>query len=789
VYMETKKHSEFLQQVEQTKIEQAPAEVISFDEWKDQLEKTNTAQDYLHALQSAPTGSEPEAVREYFFGSGGVVETIEEKKLLPIKDHSYSWGDPDADVAGYIEENGFESAVNLAMVQALEDASDVLEEKKNEYARLAKELLAQEHSFLTRSTKEGEVYWATRSEDIEVIDMGESSGWEDDESFFTEDMDATENGIRQIQGILRAIKKHSVDGLENEVLDSTMDMFPAAFTRQVSGMYSEGSSGNIADVLLKRLRDSSRSNIERDAVGRVLYLIELGKIGISENVVSYLEKKYELQQMGEEKQFDFARRITGDGKVGLFETNGALAGFFELGDLAADDERRQAQVLEVSRDLLFADPNTPDEIRQQFLADYTDFYEKVFGEVGGVRMSDLSLREQVWMYSFWRNAEPSTWDSVKELQMEYGFSGIKSFIAGEYDAKIGEKIIAFTRAQGISNEKKHEVFDRFSRLADQLDDAETLVAKYASDQQPGGAQRVTAEIAKRAARMLGAYIDAPNEQALNAKMEGMREDVVLFAAAFKALLKGKEISDLSEIAGIDFEMVGPSVLSERDKEQMRVMLKKNNQDEEGQLQPFAEEVVLPSMEKSFSDESNRYFLLRQDGNVIAYFRMQDRADDVYFGSFNVDADAIGAGLGSILMEKRFAKEAKGRKIVANVTAKNPAAGAYVNQHEFVITDFLPDVAGTGTDGFTIVRDDTKKDAYISRFENVEAMAAGRVIKEQFNLNKDREAFTRMMEQRVTSGEYVVTHYSINPKTGKGDCVFERIRAASEAGESVTAEAA
>src|SRR5690606_28235892 len=101
-----------------------------------------------------------------------------------------------------------------------------------------------------------------------------------------------------------------------------------------------------------------------------------------------LEKKYILP---DKANLNFARRITGDGKIGLFDDRGGMQGYFELGTLSDAETQKQVEMLEVVRELLFTDSETPDDIRQQFLADYTDFYGKVFGEFGNIRLSDLSL--------------------------------------------------------------------------------------------------------------------------------------------------------------------------------------------------------------------------------------------------------------------------------------------------------------------------------------------------------------------------------------------------------------
>jgi SAM-dependent methyltransferase len=208
------------------------------------------------------------------------------------------------------------------------------------------------------------------------------------------------------------------------------------------------------EVLLKRARsDKKQASVQAEYY---LHRVELGKIGITDKIVTYFDVRYTLDS---EKDFVEARRLTTDGKVGLFDSHGKLEGFFELGVLNDPSLERQARVLAITREMLFADPATPDSILQQFLFDYKDFFERIYGDIPGGRMNDLSLREQCWVYQFWKQ-HPADWPLVQQLQSLGGSDAVRVLVAFEGRPRMLETI-----QTALSSASREEVKDMFAQYA------------------------------------------------------------------------------------------------------------------------------------------------------------------------------------------------------------------------------------------------------------------------------------------------------------------------------------
>ncbi len=188
-----------------------------------------------------------------------------------------------------------------------------------------------------------------------------------------DDKDYFERIFFALEKIVYHSKKVEYGEIKDELYMLLERIAGARMIREISKTLSFIGGTEAARDCMNRLRTTD-SVIIQEKYSRALYLLELGKIGVNSGVVNYLEQQYILKG-DDEDNVDFARRITGDGKIGLFDERGGFVGYFELGDLITGDVEREAQILEISRDLLFSDPHTPDDIRQQFFADYTYFYE------------------------------------------------------------------------------------------------------------------------------------------------------------------------------------------------------------------------------------------------------------------------------------------------------------------------------------------------------------------------------------------------------------------------------
>ena len=158
---------------------------------------------------------------------------------------------------------------------------------------------------------------------------------------------------------------------------------------------------NYAVGNLLKLLKSSNVEVQRRA-GKFLFNLEVGKIGISDEGVKYLEKIFDL---GEFNNPNFlVNRLTADGDIGIFDEGGVLQKFFkvDVNDLISDDNIIIPEVLEFTYETLFfsKDGETEEErikrekYLQEFKKSYFDFYDDEFIKRTGVRFNNLGFKEQ-----------------------------------------------------------------------------------------------------------------------------------------------------------------------------------------------------------------------------------------------------------------------------------------------------------------------------------------------------------------------------------------------------------
>lgn len=212
-------------------------------------------------------------------------------------------------------------------------------------------------------------------------------------------------------------------------------------------------------------------------LSQILYRLEIGKIGISENVAEYLGKKYQLTP--DRDDLALAHRITGDGKIGLFDKDEALVGYFELGDLADPTVQRQAEVLDISRELLFADPDADDRIREEFLQTYLTFFQDVFFKETHIQSNNLSLREQLWFFQFLKQADADTRSRVERLTKKFGEDALKCFVSFESDPQILEQLEIIATHMGEADAMI--VFHQYAEAETLADDLRSVFLPLLSD--------------------------------------------------------------------------------------------------------------------------------------------------------------------------------------------------------------------------------------------------------------------------------------------------------------------
>lgn len=152
-----------------------------------------------------------------------------------------------------------------------------------------------------------------------------------------------------------------------------------------------------------------------------------------------------------------------------------LETFAEGGTYVRQTERRGADIdiekytAEAQGAILTRLDKTPEEkaIDQADIIDYAHMMSvstrKAFEEKLGLEFEWLYPEERLYLLRFLKHSDEARVDKVAEFFAKYSLAGIRTFIALDYDASIGDKILEY----GLSHEDDEELFIHFDELMEQ----------------------------------------------------------------------------------------------------------------------------------------------------------------------------------------------------------------------------------------------------------------------------------------------------------------------------------
>lgn len=205
----------------------------------------------------------------------------------------------------------------------------------------------------------------------------------------------------------------------------------------------------------------------------LLYRMELGKVGISEQGVNYLGRIFEVGV-----NEGSVSRLTADGKVGVFNDLKQLIGFFKLegADFTVEQQGAIKKQLEaITIDMLFI-PRT-DETREdiaekeKLLAEFKQKYFQIYLEAfskhddkADFRFNNLSLPEQGFVLKFLSQHDEG--DPRREeffnFIVKFGENGLRAFRSIEFDPDAGEKILDLQA--NLSDQEAEILFTEYGKI-------------------------------------------------------------------------------------------------------------------------------------------------------------------------------------------------------------------------------------------------------------------------------------------------------------------------------------
>ncbi len=535
------------------------------------------------------------------------------------------------------------------------------------------------------------------------------SVYERDQSYFEHEMKSTADTggdmeeypyHRILIALVERLGKHSIEQDENT--DLLVDLWDKnrnpIFGKPVAEALSTQNARRAAGKLLELIRTD---NGDKNALAAVLYRLELGKIGISEKGAVYMERLYDLGEFN--NPGFFVERLTAFGDAGVFDEQKKLLGYFKLGDLASEEKEIRAEVLDVTKNLLFhlTGRETVEELEEreqmlyEFTAHYHEFFNKEWLVEAGIRFNNLSFGEQGWFMQYakhqqWVNSQEK-FERDKEFFQVYGETGIRCFLSLEQGMS-GDRIVNI--GLGMPHYIAERIFEKYSDIIDTTDRAGVYLTEYFPNMEgrsPGLTAYVKENMLRKAKDVLIFFAnkvekegEIPDSKEVLKQLENVKEEAILFTGTFKAIRQELPHIGLNEMGMVDFAIEPAMNLADNKQavEQMEKIYRENYKD-------YPEKFVHGLMEgfaDALKNPESHFYVLRHKGDVVAFSRFdkvygkEGEVDHLYFGSFNVDPSYQSAKLGEALIEQSLMEEgALGVPIEADCDPNNPITQKYIEK--------------------------------------------------------------------------------------------------------------
>ena len=580
------------------------------------------------------------------------------------------------------------------------------------------------------------------------------------------------------------------------------------FGKAVADALSNQGADRSAAKLLELIREEKGN---KNYLSSILYRLEFGRIGISEEGVEYLEKMYDL---GEYNNPDYhVSRLTASGEVGIFDESLELIKYFQLGDLDSDDKNVKAKVLDFVYETLFIEKeNESEEERQkrlkylqEFKKNYYDLSQDELFEETGVKLNNLDFREQGWFLKYLNEADEDRKERLKSLIQNFGEEGMKTFLSLELGEENGETILHL--AEKLDRPVAEAVFVKFNELTALIKQSQQEIGeKYFNKNikiNPNietikRAQKILVDFDSQA-RLLD-YANLPKEQKkeINAKifdkLNHINNEASFFGSVFRSAFEQGGSIDFEDMKNINFENIfAPELLAQKPEyvEQMKIVEDKNyptcqiGQDvktnpncytdefRQAQLDGFEAMMSNPRV-KVYNLSKNENENENENGNEVPVsflaienydLEENDRRLIKKFTTFNVNPDYRGSKFGEAMMSRCLDAEARDSVILANCSPKALIAQKYI-ESGFVATKVFE---YKGEDGFDIIRDDDKNSNYKSKLMSMEDLLKyqGDEIEMQKTDKGELPDFSKL------ENNYVLTRYFT--RDDKIYTVFEKIK--------------
>lgn len=401
-------------------------------------------------------------------------------------------------------------------------------------------------------------------------------------------------------------------------------------------------------------------------------------------------------------------------------------------------------------------------------------------------LQNLGLREQFLAYTFIKKY-PEKLEQLTEFIVAFGQNGLSTFSAAEYDSEIPLALLEIVN-EDDPEAMNHlfEYFAHFNYMVNAIGSYTAHFFKRDTSVSQEDIDKVTQSLSERSYHLTALVANSIKETGKVAddvwnSLNNFKQSIALFAETFKTFFKDKEHVDFSEIRHVQLEKIDAQELSGADKKQM-LSIAERNWKPEGHVG----EEVLKKFEESLTEPGVDYYILKKSKEVVAFMRLGPPTTDKHrsIGSFNVDSNARGAGIGEAMLLASTAQEAETYILDSSVLPKFPIGMKYVQKGSH-INGLIENFNNTGETFFQlqinkhtnerITSKNMSPTELLKRLEIDEIKDPSELIKEEQNIvvlafsEVEKEKMLQNMKLFLDHG-YIGTDYRLHPKE-KGKRIY------------------
>lgn len=470
-----------------------------------------------------------------------------------------------------------------------------------------------------------------------------------------------------------------------------------------------------SEKLFEILSDQKVEN--KNAISAILYRLEFGQIGISEEGVQYLQRIYDLEDLNNPDFF--VQRLTSTGDIGIFDDSKYLQGYFNVNTKESENEVVNKNTVKpkihqfVYETLFNNNYSETEEERQkkeiwleEFKQNYLSFYSSEFSEKTGVDIARLSFKDQgSLMYSV-SEMEEQKKDEVFSFLKEYGESAVRIFNSQN---KIGQDVLSqfleFSK-QEKNKKRVQQVVEQYFYFVYSLENFEERIKNQYENINDENLNKILERFTSKANSMLKNIFEGENQKHFDTNGL-LKTEIDLFLSITTELKKEGVIKSIEDLDSVDFEVQeGKSILGQKDILQMEEIYKKNYNQRSSEVIQEAIDAFRENLEK----ENSEIYTLKQDGNIISFVlanKTEETAGkkEVFLSGFNINQDFQEISPGMFVFDKVVNKFLDSKyTIKAHSSLKN--SRFYITAKNFVGDEIVDMPGGKG-----LVISKSKNDKY------------------------------------------------------------------------------